>query len=270
MNDRIKISDFVKLTGSTLKTVMYYHKIGLLKEPERSPAGYRLYGSAELSRMQTIKHLKYLGLDLARIKETLGDADNNKTLREVLQALRDELLNEKKSLEERVAKVEALLAGDKVSLDDESFSASSFQMISEILGPDKTAEYAKNCPELYLQHRKVFGILDDFQWGEDYRDAFRDLAEFFQAHPKQYEISLDLGSRLAGLAGLREDDPEIEELARESARFIKSISQLNQMLSQKPNMKNPAANMYYDLVSDVIPPAQIKFGRLFRQYLSKG
>jgi DNA-binding transcriptional MerR regulator len=270
MNDRIKISDFVKLTGSTLKTVMYYHKIGLLKEPERSPAGYRLYGSAELSRMQMIKHLKYLGLDLARIKETLGDADNNKTLREVLQALRDELVNEKKSLEERVGKIETLLSGETVSLDEESLTASSFEMISEILGADKTAEYAKNCPELYLQHRKIYGILDDFQWGEDYRGTFRDLAEFFQTHPQQYEISLDLGARLAGLAGLREDDPEIEALARESAGFINGIPQLKEMLSQEPNMKKPAANMYQDLISDVVPPAQIRYGRLFRQYLSKG
>jgi len=84
MNNRIKIGHFVQLTGSTLKTVLYYHKIGLLQEPQRSAAGYRLYGSAELSRMQLIKHLKSLGLDLRRIKEMLGDADDNKTLQEVL------------------------------------------------------------------------------------------------------------------------------------------------------------------------------------------
>jgi len=34
VKNRIKISDFVKLTGSTLKTIIYYHKIGLLPEPE--------------------------------------------------------------------------------------------------------------------------------------------------------------------------------------------------------------------------------------------
>ena len=60
MDNRIKIGHFVQLTGSTLKTVLYYHKIGLLQEPERSPGGYRLYGSAELSRMQLIKHLPRL------------------------------------------------------------------------------------------------------------------------------------------------------------------------------------------------------------------
>ena len=89
MKTRIKISNFVKLTGSTLKTIIYYHKIGLLLEPERSPGGYRLYGAGELTRMQFIKHLKSLGLDLKRIKEILGDKHNDKTLREVLESLRN-------------------------------------------------------------------------------------------------------------------------------------------------------------------------------------
>lgn len=114
MEKKIKISDFVQLTGSTLKTIMYYHKIGLLQEPERSPGGYRLYGPSELSRMRLIKHLKSLGLDLKRIKDTLGDIHNHKTLREVLQSLRVELLSDIKILGERVEKIEELLNEETV------------------------------------------------------------------------------------------------------------------------------------------------------------
>lgn len=115
MNNRIKISDFVKLTGSTLKTVIYYHKIGLLQEPERSMAGYRLYGPAELSRMQTIKHLKGLGLDLKRIKEILGDIEHHKTLREVLESLQAELIAEKKTLKIEYRKPKNCLAKIRLS-----------------------------------------------------------------------------------------------------------------------------------------------------------
>ncbi len=82
MENRVKISDFAKLTGTTLKTIFYYHKIGLLQEPERSPGGYRLYGPVELSRMRLIKRFKSLGMDLTRIKEILGDIQNKRTLRE--------------------------------------------------------------------------------------------------------------------------------------------------------------------------------------------
>lgn len=121
VENRIKISDFAKLTGSTLKTIIYYHKIGLLQEPERSPGGYRLYEPSELARMRLIKHLKSLGLDLKRIKLIVGEIYNHRTLREVLRSLRLELLSEKKSLEERVAKIEKLLSEETGLLDEDVF-----------------------------------------------------------------------------------------------------------------------------------------------------
>lgn len=268
MNNRIRIGHFVQLTGSTLKTVLYYHKIGLLQEPERSEGGYRLYGSAELSRMQLIKHLKNLGLDLKRIKEMLGDAGDQKTLQEVLQSLREELLSEKKRLDERLGKTEKLLSEEEISLKDDGFASSSFQMIAEILGPDKMGEYAQVSPELFHQQRKLFGILDDFQWGGDYQETFRALAEFFKANPRQYQTALDFGTRLAGLAGLPEDDPKVEALARESAEFIKGIPQLKELLCVRQDIKSPLADSFNDLVSNVISPAQIRHGRLLQQYLS--
>ncbi|MDF9408720.1 MAG: Mercuric resistance operon regulatory protein [Pelotomaculum sp. PtaB.Bin013] len=268
MEYRIKISDFAKLTGSTLKTVIYYHKIGLLQEPERSPVGYRLYGPAELSRMRLIKRLKSLGLDLNHIKEILGDSQSTTTLREVLQSLRTELLSEKKSLEERVAKIDTLLNEDKVLMNEDSFGSPSFQMISEILGPDQIEKYIQTCPALFDQQRKLYGILDDFQWGEDYRGNFRALAEYFKEHPEQYQISLDYGVRLAKLAQLPEDAPEVEALARESAEFIKSIPQLREMLCNQPGIKKPLESLYNNIVSNIISPAQMKHMQLLQQYLN--
>lgn len=268
MENRIKISDFAKLTGTTLKTIIYYHKIGLLQEPERSPGGYRLYGPVELTRMQLIRRLKSLGLDLKRIKEILGDIHNPKTLREVLQSLRVELLSEKKSLEERVAKIEMLLSEDTVFLDEDIFGSSSFQMVSDILGPDKIDKYAQTCPEILEQQRKLFGILDDFQWGVEYQETFRALAEYFKAHPQQYQIALDYGTRLARLAQLPEDDPEIEALARESAEFIKSIPELKKLLCNQPGIKKPLESLYNEIVADVLPPARIKHMHLLQQYLN--
>lgn len=270
MENRIKISDFAKLTGSTLKTIIYYHKIGLLQEPERSPGGYRLYGPSELVRMRLIKHLKSLGLDLKRIKLILGDIHNHRTLREVLQSLRVELLNEKKSLEERVAKIETLLSEETGLLDEDVLGSPSFQMITEILGPDRIDKYARTCPEILDQQRKLFGILDDFQWGEDYQETFRGLAEYFQAHPQQYQIALDFGVRLARLGQLPEDDPEIEVLARESAEFIKSIPQLKELLCNQPGIKKPLESLYNEMVAGVLSPARIKHKQLVEQYLKGG
>jgi Predicted transcriptional regulators len=268
VKNRIKIGDFVKLTGSTLKTIIYYHKIGLLQEPERSQGGYRLYGPEELTRMQLINHLKSLGLDLKRIKEVLGDIHYNKTLREVLQSLQKDLLNEKKSLEERIVKIELLLSEDKVRLDEDIYDSPSFQMITEILKPEQIENYARTCPELFDQQRKLFGILDDFQWGEDYQETFRALAGYFQDHPEQYQISLDYGVRLSNLSQLSEDDPEIEILARESVEFIKSIPQLRKMLCNQSGIKKPLESLYNDMVANVISPARMKHKQLFQKYLN--
>jgi hypothetical protein len=207
-------------------------------------------------------------LDLQRTKEILGDIHNRKTLREVLQSLQTELLSEKKSLEERIVKIEKLLREDTVPLEEDSFTSPSFQMIMDILGPDQMEKYAQTCPELFAQQRKVYGILDDFQWGEDYRETFRALAEFFKAHPKEYQISLDYGVRFARLAQLPEDDPEVEALARASAEFIKSMPQLMEILGKQEGIKKPLASLYNDMVSNVVSPAQVKHGQLLQQYLA--
>ena len=68
---------------------------------------------------------------------------NDKTLREVLESLRIDLLSEKKSLEERIAQIELVLSEDKVILDEDICDSPSFQMITEILKPEQIENYAK-------------------------------------------------------------------------------------------------------------------------------
>jgi DNA-binding transcriptional MerR regulator len=266
--NKIKISDFIKLTGSTLKTINYYHKIGLLAEPERSAGGYRLYGPTELNRMSLIKRLKSLGLDLKRIKKIIGDLRNPRTSREVLQSLRRELLNDMKTLEERVAKIDAILDEETLLLDEGGFDSPSFQMITEILGADQIEKYAHTCPEIYEQHRKIYGILDDFQWGENYQEAFRTLAEYFKNHPEHYQLALDSGVRWAQLSHLGEDDPQIEAFARESAALVREMPQVNELICNQSGIKKPSGILYQDMVAGVLSPAQIKYQQLFKKYLS--
>jgi DNA-binding transcriptional MerR regulator len=270
VESRINIGDFVKLTGSTLKTINYYHKIGLLPVPQRSAGGYRLYGPEELNRMRLIKRLKSLGLDLKHIKEIMGDLRNPKTSREVLQALRRELLNDKKTLEERLAKIDTLLGEDALFLDEDSFDSPSFQMITEILGADQIEKYAQTCPEIYDQHRKLYGILDDFQWGEDYQETFRTLAEYFKTHPEQYQLALEAGARWARLSQLHEDDPQIEAWARESVALVRSMPPVKELIGNQPGMKKPLESLYQEMVAGVLTPAQIKYQQLFDKLLSSG
>lgn len=264
---KIKSGDFIKLTGSTLKTINYYHQIGLLPEPERSAAGYRLYGSADLNRMRLIKRLKALGMDLKHIKAVTGDLQNPKTSREVLQSLRDELLNEIKALEERLTRIETILSDNSLLLEEDSFDPPSFQMITEIMGSDHIEQYADTCPELYEQHRKVYGIVDDLKWGEDYQESFRLLAEYFKTHPEQYQVALQLGARWQELFHVSEDDPRLDVFARESAALVRNMAPVKELICAYSGVKKPFDSMYQEMVAGVVSPAQIKYQQLFEKYL---
>lgn len=49
--------ELAELAGTTLKTVRYYHRIGLLDEPERAANGYKRHHTKHLIRLLRIRRL---------------------------------------------------------------------------------------------------------------------------------------------------------------------------------------------------------------------
>lgn len=268
MKNQILIGDFVKLTNSTLKTVLYYHKIGLLNEPKRSNSGYRLYGAEELNQMRMIKHLKNLGLDLKKIKEILGHAKDNKNITEVLKSLHCELLTERKKIDEQISKIETLLNKQVEDVEETLFESSSFRAITETLDQDQFENYKKSHEELFNQQRNIFGVMDDFQWGKNYKENFSEMAKYFKLNPKKYEIALELGNRLSKLKYMEVDDPEIEKLAKEGAEFIKNEPVLKEMLYEKDGFEITNENLFDEVSNKFLSPAQIKHKKLIQEYLN--
>jgi DNA-binding transcriptional MerR regulator len=64
-----KIKDIAERSGFTAATLRYYEGIGLLPEPTRTPAGYRLYDDHTLDRLAFIARAKQLGCTLDEISE---------------------------------------------------------------------------------------------------------------------------------------------------------------------------------------------------------
>jgi MerR family copper efflux transcriptional regulator len=54
--DALTIHEAAETTGWSPRMLRYIERTGLI-EPHRSPAGYRLYGAAELQRLRTLKEL---------------------------------------------------------------------------------------------------------------------------------------------------------------------------------------------------------------------
>ncbi|MFT7686982.1 MAG: MerR family Zn(II)-responsive transcriptional regulator of zntA [Candidatus Azotimanducaceae bacterium] len=68
----LKIGDLSKRTQINNETLRFYESKGLLEEPRRSEAGYRLYTESAVKRVNFIVRAKGLGFSLKEIMELLS------------------------------------------------------------------------------------------------------------------------------------------------------------------------------------------------------
>jgi MerR family Zn(II)-responsive transcriptional regulator of zntA len=68
----LRIGQLASRTGMTNETLRFYESRGLLNEPRRSEAGYRLYTEADVSRVEFIVRAKRMGFGLKDIAELLS------------------------------------------------------------------------------------------------------------------------------------------------------------------------------------------------------
>ena len=67
----MNIGELAKTTGVGSKTIRYYEAEGLIPQPIRTHAGYRVYRQSDVERLLFIKKGKRLGLSLREIKGIL-------------------------------------------------------------------------------------------------------------------------------------------------------------------------------------------------------
>lgn len=67
--------DLARATGCNIETIRYYEKIGLLPDPPRTDAGYRIYSAAHATRLRFILRARELGFSMEDIRGLLGLED---------------------------------------------------------------------------------------------------------------------------------------------------------------------------------------------------
>ncbi|EPH40792.1 MerR family transcriptional regulator [Streptomyces aurantiacus] len=77
------IGELARRTGLTVKTIRFYSDRGIVEPTERSPAGYRRYGTEAVARLELVRTLRDLGLDLGTIR---GVVERELSLAEVSAA----------------------------------------------------------------------------------------------------------------------------------------------------------------------------------------
>jgi DNA-binding transcriptional MerR regulator len=65
-----RVRAFAARAGVTIKTLRHYDRLGVLRAA-RTPAGHRVYSSADLDRLRRIQALKQIGLRLAEMRPLL-------------------------------------------------------------------------------------------------------------------------------------------------------------------------------------------------------
>ena len=103
----LKVGELAQRTGLTVRTLHHYDEIGLLKPSRRSPAGYRLYGEADIARLQQIRSLRQMGWSLDKVRDMLARPDLavSEIVEQHLGRLREQLALQQKLIDrlERIA-----------------------------------------------------------------------------------------------------------------------------------------------------------------------
>lgn len=131
------VSELAARTGVSVRTLHHYDAIGLLTPRERSAKGYRLYGDAELLRLQQILIERSLGLSLEHIRRTLDDPSFD--LQTALIDQRERLYHRRDETAAMIEAVDAALA----SLDDDERGDAELELERLFEGFDPAAYEAE-------------------------------------------------------------------------------------------------------------------------------
>lgn len=102
-----QIGEVSRRLGLNPQTLYFYERIGLIPNPQRTAAGYRLYDQSALERLSFITQAKALGLNLDEIKELLMLQDGRQFS---CQEVYDCLLKKVQQIEETINKLQTLKA----------------------------------------------------------------------------------------------------------------------------------------------------------------
>lgn len=133
------------LAGISTRTLRYYDEFGILKPARINSSGYRIYGQAEVDRLQQILFYRELGLSLEGIRDivTSPSFDGARALREH----HDKLLQRRQQLDRLIANVEQTLAhteGRITMSNDEKFVGFKQKLID-----DNEQKYGQEIREKY-------------------------------------------------------------------------------------------------------------------------
>ncbi|MER6535028.1 MerR family transcriptional regulator [Streptomyces sp. 900105755] len=204
--------------GVTVRTLHHYDEIGLLVPGERSTAGHRRYGDADLDRLQKILFYRELGFPLEEVAALLDDPDADP--RAQLRRQHDLLTARIEKLQQMAAAVEHAMEARRMGID---------------LTPEERFEvFGDKDPEQYAEEAEQ-------RWGgtEAYAESQRRAARYTKADWQRMKAEADdWSARYAALvtaaeppAGARAMDMAEEHRRHISAWFYDCPPEMHRCLA---------------------------------------
>ena len=169
----MKIGEVAKLSGVTVRTLHYYDEIELLKPSETTEAGYRMYSSEDLERLQQILFFRELDFPLNEIKEIMLNPNYDKN--EALNKHKEFLIEKRKRIDGLVTLIDKTIKGD----NNMSFKEFDNSKIEE--NKRKYAEEVKKRwgnTDAYKEYEKKTGSYDKNSWNTINEEMAEILKEF--------------------------------------------------------------------------------------------
>lgn len=126
------VQRLASLARVSSRTLRYYDEIGLLKPARINSSGYRIYGAAEVNRLQQIMFYRESGVGLDEIRQIIDDPGFDALL--ALREHQQQLLAKRGQLDQLLANVEKTIAqaeGGVTMGDKEKFAGFKQKMIAD-------------------------------------------------------------------------------------------------------------------------------------------
>lgn len=134
-----------KMAGISTRTLRYYDEIGILRPARINSSGYRIYGEAEVDKLQQILFYRELGVSLERIRDIITSPSFDSV--DALREHREKLLEKRKQLDILIDNVEKTIAASEGRIrmtDKEKFEGFKQKLINE-----NEKKYGKEIREKY-------------------------------------------------------------------------------------------------------------------------
>lgn len=215
-----KVGELARQTGTTIRMLHHYDKIGLFSPSHHSNTGHRLYTESDIVKLQQIMSLKQLGFALEEIKEIMGNRTINPVeiikvqlddvkkrirLQELLcnrlERIYDLLNNQQKVTPEEFINLIEVINMNK----DKYFTKEQLEKMSEQFGLEERKQYAREWSEITSKIREEFEKgtppedLDVTQlakkWGEFINKLTLGNPEIAKAAERYYKENPEIGEK---------------------------------------------------------------------------